>query len=172
MQKDFSFVIKIDDLSQSKHHYHLSADEHQLKELAAILKVEDVKSFAADIDLKLSRKIHRLDVEGKVTALLELKSVISLENFEKLYEVPFKYYYDTSMSYQDLRDLDLSIDDEAPEIIEDGQIDLGQIAIEQLALVMEDYPRLDGEHFYFVSEFDEETTKRANPFAVLGKLKK
>ena len=68
--------------------------------------------------------------------------------------------------------MDPGINDEIPDIIENGQIDLGNIAIEQLALVLEDYPRLDGEEFHFVSEFDEETTKRSNPFAVLQNLKK
>ena len=32
--------------------------------------------------------------------------------------------------------------------------------------------RKEGETFEFVSEFDEETDKQANPFAVLAKLKK
>lgn len=48
---------------------------------------------------------------------------------------------------------------------------MAQIAIEQVALVMEDYPRKEGEVFEFVSEFDEETTKAQNPFSVLAKLK-
>ena len=52
------------------------------------------------------------------------------------------------------------------------EIDLADIAMEQLALVLEDFPRKDGEVFEFESEFDEETTQKANPFAALAKLKK
>jgi len=172
MQKDFSYILKLEDLTQNEQHYHLSASKEDLEVLKTILKVEDVKSFNADISLKKSHKMHRLDIKGEVRAILELKSVVSLENFEKEYVAPFEYYFDTEMSYEDLKDMDLGINEEAPEIIENGQIDLGQIAIEQLALVMEDYPRRVGEVFEFVSEFDEETTREAHPFAVLEKLKK
>ena len=172
MQKDFSYILKIDDLTQNEQRYTLKAKEHDLAALKEILQVESVQAFAADIALKLSRKAHRLDIKGEVRATLELKSVISLENFIKEYVVPFSYFFDTSLTYQDIKDMDLGINDEAPEIIENGQIDLGQIAIEQLALAMEDYPRMDGEKFEFQSEFDEQTTQKAHPFAVLEKLKK
>ena len=172
MQKDFSYPLYIDDLNRREHHYHLKADAAQLKTLTAILQVENVKYFVADIYLKLDAPSHRLDIWGKVEAELELKSVITLENFIKKYEAPFAYYFDTEATYKDIKEMDYGINDDIPDIIENGQIDLGNIAIEQLALVMEDYPRRDGEEFHFASEFDEETTRLANPFTVLQKLKK
>ncbi|MBR2300138.1 MAG: DUF177 domain-containing protein [Alphaproteobacteria bacterium] len=172
MQKDFSYILKTDDLKQNEQYYHLSADKGDLEVLKDILKVEDVKSFKADMALKMSHKLHRLDIKGEVRAVLEVKSVVSLENFEKEYIAPFEYYFDTSLTYQDIRDMDAGIDEDVPEIIENGQIDLAQIAIEQLSLIMDDYPRKEGEIFVFQSEFDDETTKQANPFAVLEKLKK
>lgn len=172
MQKDFSYKLKIEDLTQKTKHYHLEADSKEREILKKILKTEDVKSFVADIDLKLNYKTHRLDIKGTVDAVLSLKSVISLEVFDKEYEASFEYYYDTSMTYDDIKSLDAGIEDEIPEIVENGEIDLGQIAIEQLALVMDDYPRMEGEVFTFKSEFDEKTTKAAHPFAVLEKLKK
>lgn len=172
MQKDFSYPLKIEDLNQQEQHYHLSADSKQCNILADILQVEGVNKFTADIFLKLKLKEHRLDVWGRVEADLVLKSVISLENFVKRYESSFDYYYDTQATYKDIRELEAGINDEIPDIIENGTIDLGNIAIEQLALVMEDYPRQEGEEFVFESEFDEETNRHNNPFAVLEKLKK
>ena len=86
MQKDFSYILKTDDLSQNEQRYHLSADKSDLEVLKDILKVEDVKSFEADIALKMNHKLHRLDIKGEIRALLELKSVVSLENFEKEYK--------------------------------------------------------------------------------------
>ena len=172
MQKDFSYPVKIEDLTQNEQHYFLKAGPKDLEVLKAILKVESVKLFEADITLKKTHKKHRIDIKGEVKALLELKSVISLENFDQKYVAPFEYYYDTTLTYEDLRQLDASINDEVPEIIENGQIDLGQIAIEQLALVMDDYPRQSGEEFEFQSEFDEKTTRENHPFAILEKLKK
>lgn len=172
MQKDFSYPLNIDDLNQQEQHYKLKADEEELKILKDILQVENVKSFESDIYLKLNLKMHKLDIWGKVKSDLVLKSVVSLENFEKTYEVDFKYYYDTKATYKDIKEMDPSIYDDVPDVVEDGKIDLVNIAIEQLALELDDYPRKNGESFEFISEFDEETTKMANPFAVLEKLKK
>ena len=110
---------------------------------------------------------------GGVRAELELQSVVSLENFFRVYEPEFALVFDTLMTYREQKALlDEDMDAEVPDIVEDGKIDLAQIAIEQVALVMEDYPRKEGEVFEFVSEFDEETTKAQNPFSVLAKLKK
>lgn len=172
MQKDFSYPLHIADLNQQEQHYRLCANADERQALSEILKVEDVKSFSADIFLKLNLKQHCLDVWGTVDAVLELQSVVSLENFTKAFHVPFKYFYDTKATYKDIRELDLGIEDDVPDIIEDGRIDLANLAIEQLALAMDDYPRQEGETFSFASEFDEETTQKANPFAVLQKLKK
>ena len=121
----------------------------------------------------MNRKEHRLDVWGKVRAELELQSVISLENFYRVYEPEFEMVFDTMMSYREQKELiDEDISADVPDIVENGKIDLAQIAVEQVALVMEDYPRREGEVFEFVSEFDEETTRAQNPFNVLAKLKK
>ena len=68
--------------------------------------------------------------------------------------------------------MEFELDDEVPDIIADGKIDLAEIAMEQAALALDDFPRKEGETFQFKSEFDEETTMAANPFASLAKLKK
>lgn len=172
MQKDFSYPLKIDALNQQQQHFKLRPDAAQLVALAQILKVEDVKSFSADIFAKLNIRAHSLEVWGEVKAELVLQSVISLENFVQSYHVPFEYHFDTKATYKDIREMEPSIDDDVPDIIENGQIDLAELAIEQLALSIDDYPRKEGEKFTFVSEFDEETTVQAHPFAILKKLKK
>ena len=172
MQKDFSYPIEIKDLSQNEQTYKIQANVEECKMLASILKVKEVKSFCAQINLKMNYKKNRLDIKGCVDSLLTLESVISVQNFDKAYQAPFEYYYDTSLSYQDLKELNYGINDEAPDIIENGKIDLGQIAIEQLALILDDYPKMEGEQFSFQSEFDEETTRKTHPFAALEKLKK
>ena len=49
---------------------------------------------------------------------------------------------------------------------------LADIAIEQIALNLEDYPRAEGEVFDGALYGDSEEPKKENPFAVLAKLKK
>ncbi len=172
MQNFFSYPIVVDELGQNEQKYNLRAGAEDLRYLTEVFNVPSVESFSADIRLKLNNREHLLTVWGKVRSEMVLQSVVTLENFAKVYEPEFEIKFDTRMTYNQYRELEADIEDDIPDIIENGRIDLGQIAIEQVALVMEDYPRQEGEVFQFVSEFDEETTEKANPFSILAKLKK
>lgn len=170
MQKEFSYPLQIDELGQGEQNYKLRADKEQLITLTEILQVPAVNSFAADIKLKFQKKRGILDVSGTVKANLSLISVISLEPFDKDYTADFKLTYDTNASYEDVYGEDDDIELDVPDIVYDGKIDLGDIAIEQIALIMEDHPRKDGETFESVVEANEPV--KNNPFAALAKLKK
>ncbi|MBP5352485.1 MAG: DUF177 domain-containing protein [Alphaproteobacteria bacterium] len=175
MQKKFSYPVKIDELNQQEYVFHLDADVDELADIKDILQVEDVKNFVADIRLKLNLREHLLRVWGNVQAELELKSVITLNNFTKKYGADFNLIYDTAATYRDIREMNAGINDEVPDIIEGGVINLADIVLEQIALQMEDYPRAEGEVFDF-SAYGFETTDdkedKTHPFAVLAKLKK
>ena len=95
-----------------------------------------------------------------------------MDNFIKDYEVPFELNFDTRATYNDIKELECNIEDEVPDIIENGCINLADIAIEQVALNLEDYPRAEGEVFDASLYCDVDEPKKENPFAVLAKLKK
>lgn len=172
MQKNFSYPIKIEDLKQSDYKYELKADAEELEDITQVLQVEKVHEFEAEIFLKLSNRTNNLRVWGRVNAKIELKSVITLNNFIKDYEVPFELNFDTRATYNDIKELECNIEDEVPDIIENGCINLADIAIEQVALNLEDYPRAEGEIFDGSLYCDIDEPKKENPFAVLKKLKK
>lgn len=170
MQKEFSYPLRIDELGQGEQAYKLKADKAQLEFLTEILAVPAVNSFEADIKLKFQKKRGILEVFGTVKANLGLISVISLEAFNKDYSTNFKLTYDTNACYEDVYGEDDDIELDVPDIVYDGKIDLGDIAIEQIALIMEDHPRKEGEEFSSIVEDDEPI--KNNPFAALAKLKK
>lgn len=172
MQKNFSYPIKIEDLKQSDYKYELTADSAELEDITQILQVEKVHEFKAEIFLKLNNRANNLRVWGNVFAKIERKSVITLDNFIKNYNVPFELNFDTRATYNDIKELECNIEDEVPDIIENGCINLADIAIEQIALNLEDYPRAEGEVFDGALYGDSEEPKKENPFAVLAKLKK
>ena len=172
MQKLFSYPIFIDDLSSAARKYKIEASPKDLVYLTEVLKVPAVKSCQSNINLQYDKRAHRLDVQGHVSAIITQESVISLELFDKTYTGDFSLFFDTTATYKDIRELDEEMGDEIPDIIIGGKIDLGDITIEQIALLIDDYPRQEGEVFSFKSEFDEETTQASNPFNVLKKLKK
>lgn len=172
MQKKFSYPIKIDELNQNQYRYVLTPDADETDDIRNILKVEEVRDFAGEIYLKLSKKHNRLRVWGKVRAQVKLKSVVSLEDFWKAIDAPFELIYDTKATYSDIRDLEASINDDIPDIIENGEINLADICIEQVALNLEDYPRAEGEVFDFEKYCRPISEEAENPFAVLKKLQK
>ena len=172
MQKNFSYPLIVEDIAAAEKKYRLTADAADLKELAEILQIPSVKSFSAEIYTKMNKKEHLLRVWGRVKAELELQSVVSLEYFCKSYEPEFELLYDTKPTPKSRKEEEISFEDDLPDIVIDGQIDLGQIAIEQIALAMEDYPRKEGEVFSWKSEFDPQDDERRNPFKILEKLKK
>ncbi len=172
MQNLFSYPLKLEDMSSSTQKYKLKANKQELEYITEIMKVPAVKSFAAEINVKLLKKEHMVEVNGFVDADIEQISVISLENFVKAYHSDFTLRFDTKLTPKELREMDFEYEDDVLDILDNGQIDLGSIAMEHLALVLDDFPRKEGEEFSFRSEFDEETTETDNPFAVLKKLKK
>ena len=172
MQNLFSYPLKLEDMSSSTQKFELNADEKELEYIAEVMKVPAIKKFSAELNVKLYKKEHLVEVKGVVDADVEQISVISLENFVKPYHNEFALKFDTKMTLSELKELDFEYDDELLDILDNGQIDLASIAMEHLALVLDDFPRKDGEEFSFQSEFDEETTEANNPFAVLKKLKK
>ena len=64
------------------------------------------------------------------------------------------------------------INADVPDIAENGIINLADIAMEQIALQIDDYPRAKGEVFVYHSNDEYNETPHENPFAVLAKLKK
>lgn len=172
MQKLFSYPIFIDDLSSASRKYKIEATPKDLVYLTEVLKVPAVKSCKSEINLQYDKRAHRLDVIGWINAVITQESVITLEMFDKKYSGEFTLFFDTTATYKDIRELDEEMGDEIPDIVIGGKIDLGDIIIEQIALLIDDYPRQEGEIFSFESEFDEETTQASNPFNILKKLKK
>lgn len=173
MQKKFSYPLKIDELTQNEYVYKIEATADELVDICSILQVENVNSFSAQLHLKLNLREHLLRVWGNVKASLVLQSVVTLNNFEQKYDVPFELFFDTKATYRDIREIDNGINDDIPDIIENGTINLADIAIEQIALQIDDYPRAEGEIFEFKCQDDEgEATEKENPFAVLQKLVK
>ena len=171
MQKKFSYPVKIDELNQNRYCYSFEADRDELEDIASILKVVAVKAFKGEVYLKKEKKENLLRVWGTVAATVVVQSVISLENFEQSVNTPFELFYDTKATYKDIRELDAGINDEIPDIIVNGEINLADICLEQVALQLDDYPRAKGEVFNFGDYIGIEPLETENPFSVLKKLK-
>lgn len=174
MQNLFTYPIQLDNISGTQKFYKLEPTVEQCKEIARVLQVEAVSNLNAEIKLQYNKKTMLARVEGEINADMEQISVVSLDKFTKNYKTEFSELYTTDTNYEKNRnkEVELNWQEEIPVVIYNNRLDLADVIIEQLALVMDYNPRKEGETFSFVSEFDEETTKKQNPFTILQKIAK
>ena len=63
-------------------------------------------------------------------------------------------------------EVEVTLDDDSPDVIEDGKIDLGQYAVEQFALSLDPFPRKPDAEFV-----QPEEPAEISPFAVLKQMR-
>lgn len=170
MQKYFSYEVIVSTLTTKENDYEVRADKENLKYLKDLLDVEEVVSFDSKMSLKSDKNKNILTVSGIVNCEVILKSVVSLENFSQKYNLAFEVKYDLSANPNDFDGVEFDGSDEILDVVVDGKIDLADIAIEQVVLSIDENPRIEGEVFEFLPEF--EVDEKPNPFKVLEKLKK
>ena len=121
----------------------------------------------------------RFLVKGEVKARVTQICVVSLDPFEsdvvQPVEVTFASPRDVEQAeaaYAKRHEEDLDAEDvpEPPDPIFNGQIDLGVLAGEQLALALDPYPRKEGVEFA-VELQEADDIAEVSPFAALAKLK-
>lgn len=141
----------------------LKPDEAAMRRIAKALDLASLDSFEADVDLVPTAAGWTLG--GRVRAKLAQTCGITLE--------PLPLDIDEGFSVQLAEPVDeesdeivITMEDETPDVVEDGQIDLGQYVVEQLALHLDPFPRKPGAEFVQPPE-----PKEISPFAVLKQLK-
>jgi uncharacterized metal-binding protein YceD (DUF177 family) len=133
---------------------------------ARIVKALDLASldaFTAEMDLAPSPAGWRLS--GRVRASLAQTCGITLEPLPLEIDASFALTLAEAVE-EDSEEIIITLDDESPDLIENGQIDLGQYAVEQLALRLDPFPRKPGAEFVQPPEPAE-----ISPFAVLKQLR-
>ncbi|MEJ6790432.1 DUF177 domain-containing protein [Brevundimonas sp. BR2-1] len=141
----------------------LEPDAAARARIAKALDLASLDSFKADMDLAPTAAGWRLS--GRVRASLAQTCGITLEPLPVEIDAPFSISLAEAVD-EDSDEIIITLDDESPDLIEDGQIDLGQYAVEQLALRLDPFPRKPGAEFVQPPEPAE-----ISPFAVLKQLR-
>ena len=127
------------------------------------LDLASLDAFTAEMELVPSPGGWRLS--GRIRASLAQTCGITLEPLPIEIDAPFALTLAESVE-EDSEEIIITLDDESPDLIENGQIDLGQYAVEQLALRLDPFPRKPGAEFVQPPEPAE-----ISPFAVLKQLR-
>ncbi len=141
----------------------LEADADARARIARALDLQALDAFVADITVTPAREGWRLT--GRVRAQAIQTCGVTLEPLPKSVDADFEIGLIEAPETVEPREIDVSMDDESPDWIEDGRIDLGQYAVEQLALNLDPFPRKPGAAFVA-----PDTSAEVSPFAVLSRL--
>ncbi len=141
----------------------LEPDAAARARIVKALDLASLDSFSAEMELVPSSSGWRLS--GRVRASLAQTCGITLEPLPLEIDTSFMLTLAEAVE-EDSGEIIITLDDESPDLIENGQIDLGQYAVEQLALRLDPFPRKPGAAFVQPPEPAE-----ISPFAVLKRLR-
>lgn len=182
MSVDLAFAIEIDRIPTAGGQYDLTASPGQRASVAQRLGVLEVKALTAHFAVKMGAG-GIVRVAGNVHAAVVQACVVSLAPVPATIdeEIDVAYIAAERLTRKKHKDPDeeevVGLDSEdPPEVAEDGRIDLGDLAVTQLALVLNPYPRAPGVAFdpatAGLKASDDGDAEPAGPFAALAKLKK
>ncbi len=141
----------------------LAPDASTRARIGKALDLASLDAFTAEMELVPSAGGWRLS--GRIRASLAQTCGITLEPLPVEIDALFALTLAESVE-EDSEEIIITLDDESPDLIENGQIDLGQYAVEQLALRLDSFPRKPGAEFVQPPEPAE-----ISPFAVLKQLR-
>ena len=143
---------------------HVEATAEECAALARDFGLPGIQALSGDYHLQASAKgIH---VTGAVKASITQICVTTLESFDSMIEeeVEVDFAEPSGMPAEPPTDIH---EYEPPDEIVNGQIDLGALTAEFLALGLDPYPHKPGVDFSYRDPADE----KDSPFAALNKLK-
>jgi uncharacterized metal-binding protein YceD (DUF177 family) len=166
MQKDkspWSVVVALDDIPETGLHTAMEAPEPVRADLAKLAGLRELPRLSAVFDL--TPRGGGVHVAGLVSAHLGQTCVVTLEPIESDLTESVDIVFAPVPQAQAK---DLKLDNEPPERLVDGKIDLAAIATEFLLLGIDPYPRKAGAEFA-PAKVDDAGPR---PFAALEALKK
>lgn len=168
--------VRIEDIRQRGTRIAVATDAAERAGIAAMLDLPSVEKLEARY--ALTRNGDRVRLEGEIDAALHQTCIVSLDAFPVTLSVPLKLDFAPEEpeaprrrnTGEDDGEIDIEVrlnEDDPPEPIVDGVIDLGTVTLEFLALALDPYPRKPGAAF--AEPAPEEPPE--SPFAALARLR-
>jgi len=145
----------------------LTPDAEAVKRIIKALDLQSLENFTASITLIPTVSGWRM--EGRVVADAVQTCGLTLEPLPVTVNRKFTVNLIEAVVRDDQdeedQEIDIELDDSTPDEVEDGRVDLGMYAVEQLSLSLDPFPRKPGAVFEQPPEPVE-----ISPFAVLKGL--
>ena len=174
----FSRMIEVAQAEDKPLRVTISATEAECAEIAGLNDIPAIAALGASFEV-LAAGRERFRVLGEVKARVTQVCVVSLEPFEHEVTQPVDLIFaslaeveQAEAAYARRHDDDPDAENipEPPDLIINGQIDLGAIACEELTLALDPYPRKEGVEFRPETKEADDIVE-VSPFAALAKLR-
>jgi uncharacterized metal-binding protein YceD (DUF177 family) len=164
----WSVPVTVGEIPETGLHVDLTADSGTRDAVAAAVGVEAIPSLEANFDL-IRIGADGVRLAGRVQATVVQSCVVTLEPLEnRIDEAVELVFLPEPAGPADAAGLQPSEGEEPPEMLKDGRIDLGAVAVEFVFLGIDPYPRKPGA--VFDAPVDDDAS--SHPFAALAALKK
>lgn len=160
-------MVAVADIPERGLEIRFEANADECAAVAAWIDAPSVTSLTADY--KLLRRGSQVRLTGELRAVLTRICVVTLEPFETELREPVSMRFSEHASLDGSGEVSASHDadeEDLPDPIVNGRIDIGAVTAEFLALGLDPYPRKPEAGFAYVEE-----TGKENPFAALAALK-
>ena len=167
MQEPLSRIIRVDALPRDGETLTIEASPAERQALAEFLKLASIESLSATVTVTRAAR-GGARVTGMVQGELTQSCVVTLEPFPAAVEEEIDVRFAPRDEEREARraqepETVSMTDEDEPDPIVDGKIDLGALIAEFFALGLDPYPRKPGVEFVQPAAPETETT----PFAVL-----
>lgn len=151
----------------------INATPDECDAIADRIGVESMQSLSATMNIQPWKR-GGFRVRGDASAEITQICVVTLEPFEQVVHASLDQVFveKSSKLVADEPDIVVSVDEEDIGYVDEGNIELGEFAVEALCLELDPYPRKQGVEFRVSSTGETaDEVKKENPFAVLKQLK-
>ena len=171
-QPPFSLTVAVRDIGRRGRTVKLATDADQRAALAEALGVAAIERLGGEFELEMvsGSSVH---LRGRFEADVVQTCVVSLEPVQQHIEESVSVTLmplETTDRRPNASVLVDPMDEEDRDTYSNGRIDLGVIVSEQLALLLDPYPRAPGVEFEAAENAEAE--KPDSPFAALERLKR
>ncbi len=168
---EFSRLFPVDKLRGQDRDERIEANDQELEALALRMGVVAFKRLSAKLHLRRVHSGDMVEVKGRFQATVVQDCVVTLEPFEALVEEDFTAYFARPDSIPKTEDLSVEDEHSPDPILPNGDIDIGELTAQHLALAIDPFPRKLGAVFEAPRQgYVEAGGKPLNPFAVLAKI--
>lgn len=181
LESEWSHYIDAEEVTGEKLRLSITPDGEARKNLIRRLGVLGFDALKADLVLQRDQGGMVVHVTGHISANLQQSCVVSLEpvhskvseDFEAWFADPeqavalAKVKHDKNVKANG--ETPIIEEEEDPEPIVDGKIDLGELVTQHLSLAIDPYPHAEGVHYEYGDDEPQKVPEafKSNPFAAL-----